>query len=225
MQVTPSGGPLGATVTGVDLAQPQTPEVRAAIRAAWLEHLVLVFPDQPLTNPEFLAFAHTLGEPGRYPFVTGIEDFPDIIEVKKLPHETMNFGGIWHSDTVYLDRPPMGSMLVAREIPPTGGDTEFANMYLAWDHLAPELREAPRGTVDPFAREHAVPMVDHPCRDVRTGPACTACLTRDRRAVALLPDERRRPMRARERKAPATRGNVSRRRRPAVRLPGRRESR
>ena len=141
MQVTPSGGPLGATVSGVDLAQPQSPEVRAAIRAAWLEHLVLVFPDQPLTNPEFLAFARTFGEPGRYPFVTGIDGFPDIIEVKKLPHETMNFGGIWHSDTVYLERPPMGSMLVAREIPPTGGDTEFANMYLAWDRLPAELRE------------------------------------------------------------------------------------
>jgi len=89
----------------------------------------------------FLAFAKTIGEPGRYPFVTGLADFPDIIEVKKLEHEKNNFGGIWHSDTLYLDEPPMASMLVAREIPPVGGDTEFANMYSAWEQLPPELQQ------------------------------------------------------------------------------------
>ena len=141
MQLTPSGGPIGATITGVDLSAPQSPELTADIRRAWLEHLVLVFPDQPLSPDRFLAFAQTIGTPGHYPFVTGLDDYPEVIEVKKLAHETTNFGGIWHSDTVYLVRPPMGSMLVARELPPTGGDTEFANMYLAYETLPQETRQ------------------------------------------------------------------------------------
>ena len=56
----------------------------------------------------------------------GIDGFPEIITVTKLPHETVNFGGIWHSDTVYLERPPMATMLVAREVPPYGGDTMWS---------------------------------------------------------------------------------------------------
>jgi len=141
MNVQPSGGALGAYVTGVDLAAPPLPATTQAIRDAWLEHLVLAFPEQPLSESAFLAFATTLGEPARYPFVDGLAGYPEIIEVKKLEHEKNNFGGIWHSDTVYLDEPPMASMLVARELPPTGGDTEFANMYRAFDDLPPHLRE------------------------------------------------------------------------------------
>src|SRR5207344_3456632 len=89
---------------------------------------------------EFLAFARRLGDPVEYPFVKGIDGFPEIIEVKKLPHETVNFGGIWHSDTVYLERPPMATMLVAREVPPYGGDTMWANMYAAYESLSPGMQ-------------------------------------------------------------------------------------
>lgn len=141
MQVTPTTGALGAFVTEIDLSVPLDAAAQRALRVAWLEHLVLVFPDQPLTEAEFLAFSKTIGEPGRYPFVTGLADYPEIIEVKKLENEKNNFGGIWHSDTVYLDQPPMASMLVAREIPPVGGDTEFANMYAAWDALPSDLKQ------------------------------------------------------------------------------------
>jgi taurine dioxygenase len=81
-----------------------------------------------------------MGEPVEYPFVKGLPDFPEIIEVKKLEHERTNFGGIWHTDTAYLERPPMGSMLLAREIPPYGGDTLFANQVMALDALTPTLR-------------------------------------------------------------------------------------
>lgn len=140
IDVTPSGGPLGATITGVALSEHQPTEVTAAIREAWLEHLVLTFPDQPLTSDQFMSFARTIGTPALYPYVDGIDGYPHIIEVKKLAHEEQNFGGIWHSDTVYLEHPPMASMLLARELPPVGGDTEFADMYRAYDTLPAELK-------------------------------------------------------------------------------------
>jgi len=140
-------GALGAELSGVDLARPLSRETVAGLRAAWLEHQVLFFRDQPLTPAQFMAFARALGTPVEYPFVQGIEGFPEIIEVKKLEHETANFGGIWHSDTAYLERPPMASMLLAREIPPQGGDTLFASMTAAYDALSPGMQRLLDGLV------------------------------------------------------------------------------
>ena len=77
----------------------------------------------------------------------GIEGFPQVIEVKKLEHERHNFGGIWHSDTAYLEAPPMGSMLLAREVPPYGGDTLFASQYLAYETLSEAMRRLLDGLV------------------------------------------------------------------------------
>ncbi len=77
----------------------------------------------------------------------GLEGFPEVIEVKKLEHERHNFGGIWHSDTAYLDQPPMGSMLLAREVPPYGGDTEFASQYLAYEALCDGMKRVLDGLV------------------------------------------------------------------------------
>jgi alpha-ketoglutarate-dependent taurine dioxygenase len=134
------GGALGAEITGVDLGGPLDEETVAAIRAAWLEHLVVFFRDQDLSLEQFLAFARRVGEPVEYPFVKGLDGFPEIITVAKLPDETVNFGGIWHTDTAYLDRPPMATLLLAREIPPQGGDTMYANMYAAYDALSPGMQ-------------------------------------------------------------------------------------
>ncbi len=138
--VTPIAGALGAEIGGVDLNDLDD-ETMGEIRAAWLRHLVVFFRDQDLDSDAFVAFARRVGEPIEYPFVRGFDDHPEIIAVKKLPNETVNFGGIWHSDTVYLDHPPMGTMLIAREIPPTGGDTMFANQYAAYDALSPAMQE------------------------------------------------------------------------------------
>jgi taurine dioxygenase len=136
LEIRRIAGALGAEVQGVDLARPLSPEQTAELRRAWLEHLVLFFRGQALTPEQFMAFARGWGDPIEYPFVQGIEGFPQIIEVKKLEHEKVNFGGIWHSDTTYLEIPPMASMLLAREVPPVGGDTLFANQYLAWETLS-----------------------------------------------------------------------------------------
>lgn len=141
--VTPIAGALGAEIGAVDLAGDlDRSEVVAEIRRAWLDHLVVFFRDQgELDNDTFLAFARAIGTPIEYPFVHGFDGYPEIIAVKKLTHETVNFGGIWHSDTTYLDQPPMATTLIAREIPPAGGDTMFANQYLAFETLSPAMQE------------------------------------------------------------------------------------
>ena len=144
--IHPIAGALGAELSGVDLAKVDDATM-AAIRQAWLEHLVIFFRDQDLSPAQFLAFARRLGEPIEYPFVKGLDEHPEIIPVLKLAHEKVNFGGIWHSDTAYLEQPPMASMLIAREVPPAGGDTEFANMYLAYETLSDGMKRLLEGLV------------------------------------------------------------------------------
>jgi taurine dioxygenase len=147
LEIHPIAGALGAELSGVDLSRALDDDTVAAIRRAWLEHLVIFFRDQDLPPAQFLAFARRFGEPIEYPFVRGLEEFPEIIPVMKLEHERVNFGGIWHSDTTYLDLPPMASMLIAREVPPAGGDTLFANMYLAYETLSDGMKRLLDGLV------------------------------------------------------------------------------
>ena len=138
-------GALGAEISGVDLRKPPGADMVAQIRSAFLEHLVIFFRDQSLSPEQFMAFARAMGTPVEYPFVKGIAGFPEIIEVKKLEHERVNFGGVWHSDTTYLEVPPMGSMLLAREVPPCGGDTLFANQYAAYEALSEGMKRLLEG--------------------------------------------------------------------------------
>lgn len=140
-------GALGAEISGLDLSVPLSPQDSAALRQAWLAHGVVFLRGQQLTSAQFLAFAQTIGTPVEYPFVKGIADFPVIIEIKKLEHEKVNFGGVWHSDTAYLERPPMATLLLAREVPPYGGDTLFANQYLAYETLSDGMRRLLDGLV------------------------------------------------------------------------------
>lgn len=138
--VRPIAGALGAEIGGVDLSEPLPERTVTAIRDALLEHLVVFFRDQNIAPARHLAFARCFGTPIEYPMVEGIDGYPQIVEVAKLEHETVNFGGVWHSDTTYTEEPPMGAILVARELPPYGGDTLFANMYLAYETLSEGLR-------------------------------------------------------------------------------------
>ncbi|BBK32682.1 taurine dioxygenase [Stella humosa] len=147
IQVRKIAGALGAEVSGVDLRDGLDDRATAAVRQALLDHLVIFFRDQDLAEDQFLAFARRFGQPVEYPFVRGLEGYPEIIAVLKQAHETVNFGGIWHSDTTYLDEPPMGSILLAREVPPYGGDTLFANMYMAYETLSPGMRRMLDGLV------------------------------------------------------------------------------
>lgn len=144
-QVQPLAGAVGALITGIDLRQPLDAAAIAEIRAVWLGSGVVFFRDQDLPPAEFQVFAERFGQVIEYPFVKGIEGFPLIIPVLKLPHERNNFGGIWHTDTAYLDEPPMATMLIAREVPPFGGDTLFASGYAAFDALSPAMQHMLEG--------------------------------------------------------------------------------
>lgn len=132
---------IGAEVIGLDISKHLDDDVIAELRSAWLEHLVLFFRGQALEPADQMGFAKRFGEPDLYPMVKGLPDFPEITPVLKKEDETVNFGGLWHSDTSYLETPPMAAMLYAIEIPPVGGDTMWSNMYAAYDALSDGLKE------------------------------------------------------------------------------------
>ena len=141
IDVHPVSGALGAEITGVDISLPLDTEVVSEIRKALLNHLVIFFQNQVITPQQQLNFAEQFGLPIEYPQLKGLPECPLVTEVIKLEHETMNFGGVWHSDTTYLQQPPMASMLYAIEIPPYGGDTLFSNQYMAYETLSDGLKK------------------------------------------------------------------------------------
>lgn len=145
IRVEPLSPALGAEVHGVDLAQALDESSVAEIRRAFLSHLVIFFRDQTMTPQQFLRFARTMGEPSEYPMVKGMDEYPEITEVIKKEDERVNFGGIWHSDTTYLECPPMATMLYALEVPPVGGDTLFANMHMAYESLSSGMQRLLEG--------------------------------------------------------------------------------
>ncbi len=139
IDVRPISGALGAEIHGVDLASIDD-EVFAEIHSAFLDHLVIFFRNQDITPDQQVAFSARFAPIGYYPFLKGLPDHPEVIEVRKEPEDKLNFGGVWHTDTAYLATPPMGSVLYAKEIPASGGDTMFANLYLAYETLSDSMR-------------------------------------------------------------------------------------
>jgi len=144
LDVRPLSRAVGAEILGINLLDPVSDAQIAEIRQIWLQHGVVFFREQPLESGAFQAFAQRFGEIIEYPFVKGLPDFPLIVPVLKLPHEKHNFGGVWHTDTTYLQEPPMATMLIARELPPVGGDTLFASNYAAFEGLSPALQNTLR---------------------------------------------------------------------------------
>lgn len=147
IKISKIAGGCGAEVSGVNLANDlSNSEVVRTVREALLENLVIFFRNQGhLTPSDFLAASECFGRPQKYPMVRGLSEHPEITEVLKREHEKNNFGGVWHSDTTYLWKPPMFTILLARELPPFGGDTCFANQYLAYDTLSDGLKQSLKG--------------------------------------------------------------------------------
>ena len=115
LEVRRSSGALGAEIDGVDLAAPLDEATVGALRRALLEHIVIFFRDQTLSPEDLLALARRFGEVVEYPFVRGLPECPLVLPVIKEAHERANFGGVWHSDTAYLEQPAMATMLYALE--------------------------------------------------------------------------------------------------------------
>jgi taurine dioxygenase len=140
MIIEPLAGALGAEIRGISLATLQEENRWEEIRRAFLQYSVLAFRDQALEPADLMRVGARFGEPCYYPFVTGLDDFPFIFEVVKEENETVNFGGNWHSDTTYLQQPPLATLLHALETPARGGDTLFASTYAAYEVLSEGMR-------------------------------------------------------------------------------------
>jgi taurine dioxygenase len=152
--IVPTGEGLGADVVGVDLARPLDEATFAAIQAAWLEHVVLRFRGQRLTDAQLIAFSRRFGELDEarlddyQPFVP---EHPEIMVISNVVENGRPIGKLgsgeaeWHSDIDYVEEPPKASLLYALEIPPHGGNTGFCNMYTAYETLPPHLKSAIEG--------------------------------------------------------------------------------
>jgi len=141
LTITPSGQACGAHVTGVDLTQPLDPATIAAIRAAWLDHHVLAFADQAMSDDNLERFTGYFGGFGDDPFIAPIAGRSHVIAVKRRADETSPlFAENWHSDWSFQARPPAGTCLFGLTIPPVGGNTDFSNQHAALGAMPAELR-------------------------------------------------------------------------------------
>ncbi len=142
------GKALGAEVRGVDLSQPLSDEDFQIIEQAWLEHLVLIFPDQKLTNEQHIEFSRRFGTLEVHPSRKhNVKDYPELLLLTNRKDAAGNYvslrdgGSIWHSDLSYMGEPSRCSLLYAIDVPVDGGDTEWSNMYAAYESLPQELMD------------------------------------------------------------------------------------
>ena len=140
IEVRPLTGTMGAEIRGVDLGGDLSNQAKSDIQQAFLDHMMIYFRDQTLTPARHIEIAQQFGKPAIYPFLKGLDEAPEVNVLKKTETDTVNFGGVWHSDTAYKECPDMGTLLYAHEVPTAGGDTLFANMYLAYETLSDGLK-------------------------------------------------------------------------------------
>lgn len=159
IKVRPTGAALGAQVTGIDLSAPLDDETIAEIRSAWLDHLVLAFPEQPMSHEDLERFTRYFGDFGEDPFITPLPDRPHIIEVKRGADEKASvFAAAWHSDWSFQATPPAATILHAKIIPPQGGDTLFCNQYAAYEALS----EATKARIETLQAVHSAGLAYAP---------------------------------------------------------------
>jgi taurine dioxygenase len=139
IEVKPIAGALGAEIAGADLGNLDD-ETFAEIEAAWLEHLVVFFRGQKITSEQQIAFARRFGDIHYHPFMKGMEAHPEILEILKEEGDTKAFGEVWHTDQMFNPKPAKATILYAKETPAAGGDTMFANMYLAYENLSDPMK-------------------------------------------------------------------------------------
>ncbi|MBI1181169.1 MAG: taurine dioxygenase [Alphaproteobacteria bacterium] len=189
IEIETLGSAAGARLHGADLSRPLTDNVFGEVRQALLDHLVIFFPDQHLTPEQHKAFGRRFGTLNVHPHVKALDGHPEVLNIVKEPEMRLNFGGGWHSDMTFLEKPVLGSILYARVLPRAGGDTMWANMYAAYDALSGGMKRLLDGLVaihtadgiygsggvystnkgmETMAHEQAADRAEHPV--VRTHP-------------------------------------------------------
>ncbi len=141
LSVKPISGALGAMIENVDLSRDfDNNRIISDIHQALLDHQVIFFRNQRLTPEQHIAFGRRFGTLNVHDYVKAMDGHPEIIVVAKNEGDTKNFGGGWHSDVTYLEKPALGSILYCLEAPEYGGDTVFANQYMAYEALSPGMK-------------------------------------------------------------------------------------
>jgi taurine dioxygenase len=140
LDIRPLSEHCGAEIAGVDLTDLSSETLRT-LKATLAERGVVFLHDQHLTPEQHIAFARRWGEIDINRFFPTDSRYPEVAEVRKDEAQTTNIGGGWHTDHSYDPEPAMGSILLARETPPTGGDTLFSSMYAAYDSLSDGLKQ------------------------------------------------------------------------------------
>jgi taurine dioxygenase len=193
IEVQPVSDVIGAEIHGVDLAEPLSPDDRKIIEEALLDHLVVFFRDQHLDDAQHRAFAAQFGPVE--PFVLAPPANPDVPEMHTLTFDDGatargSMTDSWHTDGIFMEEPPMGTVLRAVELPPYGGDTCWANMYAVYEALSPALQRALEG----LEAEHDYMKISYTTFDDYPDPEAELRKLRDRYPVARHPVLRTHPV-------------------------------
>jgi taurine dioxygenase len=170
LDVQPITGALGADVVGVDLGADLDDTTIAEIRRALLEHCVIFFRDQDFDAVQHKRLARRFGEIFVHPNYAGLQPDPEIVMIRREPGDTRVVGEDWHTDTTMMARPPMGAILYAIDVPPYGGDTLFANQYLAYETLS----EGMKRLITPLRAIHSDRLVAGPNSKASVGRSTKA---------------------------------------------------
>ena len=131
---------IGVEVTDFSLTD-LTEENISFLRSKWVEYGLIGFPELPLSHDEFKDFALSFGDFGDDPFISSLPDYPNIAEIKRSADEKATpFGGTWHSDWSFMNKPPSATLLHSKIIPPVGGNTLFANTERSFAALPEEMK-------------------------------------------------------------------------------------
>lgn len=140
LDIRPLTGGMGAEIHGIDLSREMDDQRFRAINQVLLDHGVIFFRDQHITPSQQMAFARRWGEIHLHPHMRCLPDQPGIIEIVKKEDDTTVFGELWHTDQMFTPTPARVTMLYAKQVPPVGGDTLFANLHLAYDTLSDGMK-------------------------------------------------------------------------------------
>jgi taurine dioxygenase len=140
IKVKPIAGALGAEICGVRICDDLDDDLISEIRLALNEHCVIFFRDQDFNAEQHKVFARRFGKIFVHPNYRGMQQDDEIVMIRREPGDQHIVGEDWHADTTMMEEPPLGAILYALDVPPYGGDTMFANQYLAYETLSPGMK-------------------------------------------------------------------------------------